>query len=68
QASYGVEIPISYVAINRAKTEPADRVAGRNIEKVPTFIYYRGDAELGRIVETPEGPFEDHLMRIAATP
>lgn len=68
QASFGVTLPISYVAINRAKTEPKDLVAGRNIEKVATFIYYRNGAELGRIVESPEGPFEDHLMRIAATP
>jgi cyclophilin family peptidyl-prolyl cis-trans isomerase len=68
EAQYGVTLPISYVAVSRAKSEPAELVAGRNIEKVATFIYYRDDAELGRIVETPEGPFEDHLMRIAATP
>ncbi|HSN68225.1 MAG TPA: peptidylprolyl isomerase, partial [Thermoanaerobaculia bacterium] len=68
QSRHGVTLPISYVAINRAKNEPRDLLAGRTIEKVATFIYYRGDAELGRIVETPEGPFEDHLMRIAATP
>ena len=35
-----------------------------NTEKVPTFIFYSGDKELGRIIETPDGSLEEHMKRI----
>lgn len=34
------------------------------IEKVPTFIFYKNDSELGRIVETPEETLEKDLLEI----
>ncbi|MHB0971341.1 MAG: HEAT repeat domain-containing protein [Thermoanaerobaculia bacterium] len=61
----GVELPLRFVAIDRSKKEPATLLGGQVIELVPTIIYYRGDAEIGRIVESSEGTFEDHFMRIA---
>ncbi len=33
-------------------------------EKVPTFIFYSGGTELGRIIETPEGSLEKHMLTI----
>jgi cyclophilin family peptidyl-prolyl cis-trans isomerase/HEAT repeat protein len=63
---FGKELPVSYVAVDRSKTKPADLLAGKHVEKIATFIYYRGDAELGRIVETPQGIFEDDLLTIVA--
>jgi hypothetical protein len=33
-------------------------------EKVPTFIFFRDDMELGRIIETPEGTLEEHMAKI----
>ena len=64
--NYGVEIPLSFVAVDRAKQRPADLIEGRNIEKVATFIYYRNGSEIGRIVESPVGLFEDDLLAIMA--
>jgi hypothetical protein len=36
----------------------------RRIERVPTFIVYGDGREIGRIVETPEGSLEEHLVKI----
>jgi cyclophilin family peptidyl-prolyl cis-trans isomerase len=63
---YGIEVPVSFVAVDRAKQKPADLLAGKHIEKVATFIYYRGDTELGRIVEKPASLFEDDLLVMAS--
>lgn len=66
RADFGVEPEIRYVAVDRAKQEPSELIAGKDIELVATFIVYRDDQELGRIVETPQGLFEDDLLAIVA--
>jgi cyclophilin family peptidyl-prolyl cis-trans isomerase/HEAT repeat protein len=58
--SQGVALPATFVAVDRAKEKPV------KVEKVATFIYYRGDRELGRIVERPQALLEDDLLAIAA--
>jgi hypothetical protein len=58
---------VSFVAVDRSKSKPAAAIAGHHLEKVATFIYYRGDRELGRIVEKPTGLLEDDLLAIVAT-
>ncbi|HJQ37032.1 MAG TPA: peptidylprolyl isomerase [Thermoanaerobaculia bacterium] len=60
QSQYGVALPATFVAVDRAKQKPV------KVEKVATFIYYRGDRELGRIVERPTALFEDDLLALAA--
>ena len=60
RSQYGITLPATFVAVDRAKQKPL------KVEKVATFIYYRGDRELGRIVEKPTGLFEDDLLAIAA--
>jgi cyclophilin family peptidyl-prolyl cis-trans isomerase/HEAT repeat protein len=64
----GLEIPTTFVAVDRSKQKPAGLIAGKDLQKVATFIYYRGDRELGRIVERPTGLFEDDLLSLAAKP
>ncbi|HEV7238318.1 MAG TPA: HEAT repeat domain-containing protein [Thermoanaerobaculia bacterium] len=67
RAQFGVELPVTFVALDRDKAKPADLIAGKHIEKVATFIYYRGDKELGRIVEKTQSPlFEDDLLALVA--
>ena len=63
---YGVEIPTTWVAVDRSKTRPEDAIAGKEIQKVATFIYYRDNHETGRIVETPMSLFEDDLLALIA--
>ena len=60
KSQYGVNLPATFTAVDRAKQRPV------KVEKVATFIYYRGDRELGRIVERPQGLFEDDLLALAA--
>ena len=35
-----------------------------NIERVPTFIFYRKDKEIGRIIESPEVSLEEDFWGI----
>lgn len=55
---------VSYYALSRAKSMPAMDEEKYQIEYVPTFIVYRGDQEIGRIVETPEVSLEKDLWKI----
>ncbi|MEO6487903.1 MAG: HEAT repeat domain-containing protein [Thermoanaerobaculia bacterium] len=59
---YGKTLPATFLAVDRSKTKPENLLAGKAIEKVATFIVYRGDRELGRIVERPTSLFEDDLL------
>ena len=64
--NHGTTLPISFFALDKSKAAPAELVRGKSITKVSTFIYYRGDQELGRIEERPTSLFEDDLLAIAA--
>ncbi len=55
---------ISLVAVNRAKEAVVQDISEYNIERVPTFIVFNGDAEIGRIVETPYNSLEEDLWEI----
>lgn len=66
KTQYGVDLPVRYFALDKSKQAPKALLEGRSIAKVATFIYYRGDAELGRIEEKPTGLFEDDLLSIVA--
>ena len=63
---YKKDVTVSYVAVDRAKQSPASLLAGKSIDKVATFIVYRGEHELGRIVEKPNGLLEDDLLALLA--
>lgn len=52
------------VAVDRSKKRPTEHVEGYDIEYVPTFIIYRNQKELGRIVEIPETSLEEDLLHI----
>jgi len=44
---------IKLIAVNRDKQDLSGGVDSLNIELVPTFIFYRNENEIGRIVEAP---------------
>ncbi len=51
--------------VDRQKEAPGlDIKAIYNIEKVPTFIFYRDDIEIGRIIETPKVSLENDMLEI----
>jgi hypothetical protein len=47
------------------KQSPDGRHVGKNIHHVPTFIFYQGATELGRIIEYPRQSFEKDLISLA---
>ncbi|HOV10175.1 MAG TPA: thioredoxin family protein [Bacteroidales bacterium] len=51
--------------VDRQKEVPGMEIkTNYNIEKVPTFIFFRDDTEIGRIVETPKTTLEKDLLDI----
>ncbi len=49
---------------DRRKTSPQGEEKGKNIEYVPTFIFFRNGVELGRIVESPQSSLEADMTAI----
>lgn len=58
------ESNIKMICVDHAKVGLASEVDGLNIKLVPTFIFYRDDEEIGRIIETPEETLEADLAKI----
>ncbi len=53
------------ISVDRNKEAPEMNIKEQyKIEKVPTFIFYRGDTEIGRIIETPIESLEKDLLNI----
>ena len=65
-AELGVMTPemIRYIGVNRDKTEPAEWVAGVDLEWVPTILVRRDGKELGRIVESSPNGIERDLLAL----
>jgi len=57
---------ITLHALDRKKTSPDGMEAGYGIERVPTFIFLKKEAEIGRIVETPRTTLEGDILTILA--
>ncbi|MFK5855914.1 MAG: thioredoxin family protein [Bacteroidota bacterium] len=55
---------IKVIAVDKTKAAIVVDIKDLNIEKVPTFIIYRDDVEIGRIVETPKKSLEKDLWKI----
>ena len=47
------ESKLTLITVSDEKTTPQGFEEGKNITNVPTFIFYKNDKELGRIVEYP---------------
>jgi hypothetical protein len=60
------ELPfeIEYVAVDRAKVEPAERTEGMDLRFVPTFVVYRDGSEVGRMVEVSPNGIEHDLLAL----
>ncbi len=54
----------TYINLDRQKKEPADAIAGWNIQNIPTFVVIADGKEIGRIVETPKVTVEQDLAEI----
>ncbi len=56
---------LEFYCVDRQKEAPGLEIKTTfTIEKVPTFIFYRNDKEVGRIIETPQVSLEKDLLDI----
>lgn len=57
---------VKFYGVDRTK-KSSDGITKRyNIERVPTFIFFKNDKEVGRIVESPRNSLEEDILSILA--
>lgn len=59
-------ITTSYTGVPRSRKAREEYIAGRGVERLPTFIVYFRGREIGRLVETPRVSVEADLWAILA--
>ena len=57
---------ISLIALDIRKEEPEGRANALGVKYTPTFIFFTGGRELGRIIEQPTASLADDLAAIAS--
>ncbi len=55
---------LQLICVDRDKKAAGTDVDKLGVELVPTFIIYRNEKEIGRIVETPKATLEEDLKKI----
>ena len=55
---------IKIIAVDSQKTGGDADISGLKIEKVPTFIFFVNEKEIGRIIETPKVNLETDLLNL----
>lgn len=55
---------LSLIALSHSKTTPEQFEKDQNLQRTPTFIFYKDDVEIGRIVETPRESLEKDILKI----
>ena len=66
-----LEAPVSvrYFGVNRKPVKEIRYFVDKfRVEKVPTFIFFRGDSEIGRIVENPKIGLPEDMLAIISQP
>lgn len=58
------ESQLTVISMDKYKETPEEYENGLNIQRVPTFIFYRNDEEIGRIVESPNQSLEIDMVGI----
>lgn len=57
---------LTMITVNRAKKTPDNLQEGLNIFRVPTFIFYKNNKEIGRFVEYPRETLENDILKIVS--
>jgi len=55
---------LTLICVDREKNAAGTHVETYKVDLVPTFIFYRKKAEIGRIIEFPLGIFEKEILKI----
>jgi hypothetical protein len=57
---------ITLHALDRKKTSPDGAEVRYGVDRVPTFIFLKKEAEIGRVIETPKTTLEGDILTILA--
>jgi hypothetical protein len=57
---------IRFFAVDRSKKSAEGIAEQHNLERVPTFIFFRDGKEIGRIVERPATTMEEEMLAVYA--
>jgi thiol-disulfide isomerase/thioredoxin len=60
------EDSVELIGVSENKTTPDNLQEGFEIERVPTFIFYKDGNEIGRIVEYPQESIEADMLKIVS--
>ena len=63
-AAGGSRLEIRYIGVDRDKEQPAELLAGVGLLYVPTFVVFRDEQEVGRVIEESPGGIEIDLLRL----
>lgn len=55
---------IRFIGVDIEKSAPLDDFVSLAVERVPTFIFYKNNIELGRIIELPVTSLEQDMVKI----
>ena len=55
---------IEVIGLTRGKRTPDDLQEGYNIKNTPSFIFYKGEKEIGRYIEQPRKSMEKDFLKI----
>ncbi len=57
---------VTFVAVDRTKKDAEGLTEKHKIERVPTFVFFRGESEIGRVIEKPATTLEADIAAILA--
>ena len=60
------DFELEFVEMNRQMKDGLDKAAAHKVMAIPTFIFFRGELEIGRIIERPKESMEKDMAEILA--
>jgi hypothetical protein len=57
---------VTMVAVDRSKKDAEGLTETHQIQRVPTFVFFRGEREIGRVTEKPVTTLENDIAGILA--
>ena len=57
---------VTFVGVDRTKKDAEGLTQTHKVERVPTFVFFRGDTEVGRVIERPTTTLEADIAAILA--
>jgi thiol-disulfide isomerase/thioredoxin len=55
---------VQFIGVDNVKQSPIAEYSSLNIQRVPTFIFYKNNIEAGRIIENPVTSLEQDMVNI----